>query len=83
MRMHTLLFIDKDQARVLALSLSMFMSVLTEALGDDEDTDITVDELSDLMSTYATAGTLWSKLLRMQGIPMSEIREALMRDEKE
>lgn len=74
--------IDSNQARILALAMSMFMAVITEAVDDDEDADITADELSDLMDTYAEAGNLWSKLLMMQGIPLSDIREALMRDEK-
>lgn len=79
--MKNVLMLDERQAHVLALSLSMLMTVLTESLSDEEDTDITPDELADLMDTYATAGTLWSKLLRMQGIKLSDIRESLMKND--
>lgn len=73
-----MLFLDERQAQVLALALSMLLATLTEALSDEEDTDITPDELADLMDTYATAGVLWSKTLRIQGVKLSEIRENLM-----
>lgn len=79
--MRNVLMLDERQAHVLALSLSMLMTVITESLGDEDDTDITPDELADLMDTYATAGTLWSKVLRMQGIKLSEIRENLMKND--
>lgn len=79
--MRNSLLLDERQAHVLALALSMLMTFLTDALADEEDTDVTPDELADLMDTYATAGTLWSKVLRMQGIKLSEIRESLLKND--
>jgi len=78
--MRNLIFLDPRQAHVMALALSMLMATITESLNDSSDEDITVDELNELMDTYATAGTLWSKVLRIQGVKLSEIRESLLRE---
>lgn len=78
--MRNMLILDPRQAHVMALALSMLMAVITDSLNDGSDEDVTADELAELMDTYATAGVLWSKVLRLQGVKLSEIREALMED---
>jgi len=68
------IIIGPEHLPVLSASLGMYMTYLTTALQRNE---MDAEDLMDFMEVYTTAGNLWRKSLRGQGMPQDEINELL------
>lgn len=64
----------KEYAPIIAAATGYFLEHLTDRINND---DLPEAEMFELMDISITAGTLWVKSLRAQGIPQEEIVAAL------
>jgi len=68
------IMIRPEHTPVISAALGMYMTYMTTAL---ERQEMDVEELSDFMEVYTTAGHLWRKSLSAQGFDADDIKELL------
>lgn len=69
------MMIGEKSAPILSAALGLYLNYLTTTLNRKEfEPD---EDFFSLMDVYATAGDLWSKSLKFQGMDQDEINELL------
>jgi hypothetical protein len=71
---------DEQEMEILSSSVSMFLTLANlEVARHKMYKEESMDRLFQKMDGYASAGILWAKLLKAQGIPQEVISEYLER----